>query len=689
MTSRIVTLVLLLAATTLESLAVGALFVRPLRSNDTYQSIAITRYDATVTIQDHVATTHVDQTFRNELNQQVEATLMFPLPDGAVITEMYYHFNGQRYKASVREKKEAQAAYDNKIRKLLDPALLQDLGNNIFKLQIAPINGISDVRVEITYTEIMPFRLGKSIYRHLLRTTGLSPKPLSRMSLTIDATTQTKWSHIESPAYASTPAHKVTMLSETRARVVLGDESFVPTKDYTLELATFRDGVEISTMTYVPVASDSFGTKPFFLSWVIPPDSAQVQVARSVSFVADVSSSMTARRMDQLRAAMLSFVDQLNPADRFNIFTFSTNVVAFREDLVEATSENLDLARQFIRRMSALGMTNISEALKASIRQSYGTESANAVVFLTDGQPSFGEMNYAVILDSLNRWNTAKVPVYPVTIGEETSISLMQDIAKRSGGYLTEIMKDDSIAVLVRDLLLRLSMPNITDLNLDYGTLLTYDVEPRILPNASVGGRVVQTGRYETGGNYPVTMTGKIQGVPVRYTREVVFGDPANSNRAVARLWARARIDALLAEIDRLGEKKELVDAVISMSLQFEILTRYTALYADPDDPSTSVEGDDDGSQIRQRLMSINPNPAQPSSTLSISLNGAVNSAPVTLRIVDITGRLMAEVTLTPSAQGLLNLSLAPFDLPAGSYLLVAHFGSTVTTQQFIVLDGR
>jgi len=689
MAPRILLLLALLAATTLESLAVGALFVRPLRSNDTYQAIAITRYDATVNIQDHVATTHVDQTFRNELNQQVEATLMFPLPDGAVITEMYYHFNGQRYKASVREKKEAQAAYDSKIRKLLDPALLQDLGNNIFKLQIAPINGISDVRVEITYTEIMPFLLGKSIYRHLLRTTGLSPKPLSRMSLTIDATTQSTWSSIESPTYLSTPAHKVELVSPNRAKITLGDESFVPTKDYHLELVSRRDGVEISTMTYVPVPSDSFGTKPFFLSWVIPPDSARVQVARSVSFVADVSSSMTPRRMDQLREAMLSFVDQLNPADQFNIFTFSTNVIGFSPNLVQATTDNLDLARQFIRRMSALGMTNISEALQYSLKQDYSTETASAIVFLTDGQPSFGEINPAKILDSLVRWNTRGVPVYPVTIGEETSISLMQDIARRSGGFLTEIMKDDSIAVLVRDLLVRLSMPNITNLDLDYDKLQTYDVEPRILPNVSVGGRVLQTGRYEVGGSYPVTMTGKIPGLPVRYTREVTFGDPANSNRAVARLWARARIDALLAEIDRLGEKKELVDAIIALSLQFEILTKYTALYADPDDPKTSSVDDESGSQIRRDLITVSPNPATTTSTLSISIGDAKAATPVTIRIVDMVGRLVAEVSMMSSLHGLMTVPLAPFNLAPGSYLVVAHISDTVTTQQIIILEGR
>ncbi|RPI67675.1 MAG: hypothetical protein EHM43_06920, partial [Ignavibacteriae bacterium] len=232
MIPRLLFVAALMMAASLEAWSVGALFVRPLRSNDNFSAIAITKYDANVRIQDHVATTHVDQSFKNEMNQQVEATFIFPLPDGAVITEMFYHFNGIRYKASVREKKEAQAAYDAKIRRVLDPALLQEIGDNIFKLQIAPINGLSDVRVEITYTEILPFALGASTYTHLLKTTGLSPKPLNRMTLTIDASTQSTWGSIVSPTYIGSPAHAITMLSPSQARITLGDEGFVPTKNY-------------------------------------------------------------------------------------------------------------------------------------------------------------------------------------------------------------------------------------------------------------------------------------------------------------------------------------------------------------------------------------------------------------------------------------------------------------------------
>jgi len=687
MTTRILLSILLSLAATMQAWSVGALFVRPLRSTQTYQSINISKYDVKVKIQDHVATTYVDQVFRNELNQEVEATLVFPLPEGAVITDLYYWFNGVRYKGSVREKKEAQAAYDAKIRRSMDPALLQELGNNIFKLQIAPIFGISDVRVEITYTEIMPFALGKSTYTHLLKTTGLSPKPLQRMSLTIDAATQSTWSLIESPSYINSPAHSVKMISEKEARITLGDETFVPTKDYRLELTAKRTGTEMGTLTYVPVPSDSFGTKPFYLTWVIPPDTGNVEVPRSVTFVADVSSSMTPRRMDQLRMAMTSFIDQLSPRDRFNILTFSTDVTMLNSDLVEASTENLDKARIFIQQMRALGLTNISEALRIAVQQSYNTETANAVVFLTDGQPSFGEQNEIVILDSLKKWNRMSVTINPITIGEESSIALMKNVARQSGGFFTEIMNDDSIAVIIRDHLRRISMPNITNMSLSYGGLTTYDVEPQVLQNVSVGGRVVQSGRYEQGGIYPVNLTGMILGVNFSLTNEVLFGDPSTNNKAVARLWARARVDALLEQIAKYGEKKELVDAVVQLSIQFGILTKYTALYADPDDKNTSVDNSGDR-PIESIQVAVTPHPATLNSSISVNIPPALSGKTISIQIVDMLGRVIRERSQQSISAGNWTMPLGMFNLGAGSYIVVVSIGNTTTTQTMIISES-
>jgi Ca-activated chloride channel homolog len=437
----------------------------------------------------------------------------------------------------------------------------------------------------------------------------------------------------------------------------------------------------------VPVESDSFGMDPFFLSWVIPPDSGTSPLPRSVTFVADVSSSMEGRRMEQLREAMHEFLNQLNEGDRFNIITFSTGVLAFRSSMVAANVSNIAEARRFVDSRTALGLTNISEALRVGLSMDYHAESANALVFLTDGQPSWGITNQAAIQDSARAWNLQDVRIYPISVGSEGSVTLMRNIAIQSGGFHTEVLADDSIAVSVQDHLKRISMPNLVGLTLDYGTLRTMDVHPQVLPNVAVGGRVIQTGRYDKGGVYPVTLAGRVVEVPFSVTRDVFFSDPASNNRAVARLWAQAKIEALLNEISRNGEQKELVDAVIDLSIRFGILTKYTALYADPDDKgsATSVPGD---RPIETIKVHIAPQPASADADVTVELNNDMLGQNIVVELFNALGQRIG-VLFDGVAQGrMIHVGrLVPdgTSVPAGIYYVVVRTASLRHVEPIVI----
>jgi len=595
----------------------------------------------------------VEQLFRNELNQKVKATFISPLPAGAMIVDMAYWFNGKRYVASVREKKEAQAAYDSKIRKSLDPALLQEIGENVFKLNIAPINGVSDVRFELTYTEILPYELSTSTYTHLLRATGLSPKPLERLSIRVEANTQNTWKTINIPYYGSSEANNVVTVSPKQQVLTFGDENFMPSRNYAVELTVNRSDVEMATLTYVPVPSDSFGTEPFFLSWVLPPDEKSSVIPRSIVFVADVSSSMDGTRMEQLRAALHAFLDGLTTADYFNIVTFSTNVLGFKTDIVTASPENIAEARNFIRTRTALGLTNISAALHTCLTQTYVPNTAQMTVFLTDGEPSWGEVREGVILDSAREWNQQNVRVYPIAVGTNLRLTLLNSLAKNTGGFVTVVEREDSIKVVVESHLNRISRPHLTKLALSYGALQTMDVLPQNLPNVSVGGRVTQHGRYITGGIFPVILTGELLNTPFTLTKSVLFGGMATNNRAVARLWARAKIEALLEEITRLGELKELVNAVIDISIRFNILTKYTALYADPDDPKKPTTIEEEERPLEFATITVFPNPAFDHARIVIRMTAMVTSEHVRITIYDKPGQLVYTMYDGPSSEQL------------------------------------
>ena len=156
-----------------ESRAVGALFCRPRWSSQEYQKMWIKSLNTQIDIDEQIAVTHLDQVFYNELNQSVEAIFIFPLPKNAVLTEMIYWVGGERFEAEIRERQDAINDYNTKLRQWLDPALLEYLGDNLFRLSIVPIAAQSEVRVEITYVEPLRYEFGKVYYELPLNTNKL------------------------------------------------------------------------------------------------------------------------------------------------------------------------------------------------------------------------------------------------------------------------------------------------------------------------------------------------------------------------------------------------------------------------------------------------------------------------------------------------------------------------------------
>ena len=206
--------VLLLSQT--ASFAIGALFSRPLNSSVTYNKVWIKSVDATVQIDGQVAGTHVDQIFYNEMNSTVETVWIFPLPPGAVVPELYYWFNGQRYQGSVREAQKARSDYENRIRQRLDPALLEYLGDNLFRLSIAPVNPLSEVRTEITYIQMLPYEFGHVDDSFLLNATGLSPKPLNRISVSGRVDSPFPFNYMRSPSFGIRTDFQLTRGNDMR-----------------------------------------------------------------------------------------------------------------------------------------------------------------------------------------------------------------------------------------------------------------------------------------------------------------------------------------------------------------------------------------------------------------------------------------------------------------------------------------
>lgn len=621
----------------------GALYVRPRWSSQDYQKMWIKSLDVDIDINDQVAETYVDQTFYNELDQSVEAVFIFPLPKNAMVTNMAYWVNGERYEAEIRERQEAVDEYNDRKREWLDPALMEKIDNNLYRLKIVPISANSEVRTEITYVEMCTYDFGVTTYEYFLNTTELSSQPLETVHLTLDAITQNPYNYFNSPSHNSSAATQITKHSDYHYNLVYGDEDFMPDTDLRIEWETKRDKVQYSLLTYTPTSEDSMGESSFYAIWVTPPDSLENDelLPKDIIFTADVSSSMEGDRILALKESLKYFLDLLNPDDRFNIITFGTHVVPFKNDLVEANANNISEAQIFVSQIYALGMTNISAALDSSFDQSFRTNSSKNLIFLTDGMPTLGETNIDSINNSVMQNNKNDVRLFSFGIGDNISEALLTKLALDNHGYAHMISADDSIETVVNNHFERISKSVMTDLEFDYNGFQPWDRYPKNLTDLFWGSQTMEMGLYDQGGEFNVELSGMMRENFVNYSKNMYFPDTTGGYRFVPRLWARAKINHLLDLIAIHGETDELVNQVIELSLRFQILTEYTALYADPDDDDSDIKRDKTIVPIEFKLYDNYPNPFNPITNIAYDLPPRAGKYQVVIKIYDLRGNLV------------------------------------------------
>src|ERR671938_2027040 len=117
-----------------------------------------------------VATTHVEQVFRNDTDATLEGTYFFPIPETASITEFAIWDGERKLVGEVRSREEARRIYDEIVRRQRDPGLLEYAGKDLFQASIFPIPAHSDKKLELTYTQVLKAESGTVSYRYPLGT---------------------------------------------------------------------------------------------------------------------------------------------------------------------------------------------------------------------------------------------------------------------------------------------------------------------------------------------------------------------------------------------------------------------------------------------------------------------------------------------------------------------------------------
>lgn|GEM_PF-2173805 len=133
------------------SQGLGQLVVKNPGSPDTRLNVG--HYHVKVTLRPPLALVQIDQSFFNHLNQRTEGTYVFNLPRGASVCRFaMYVTPDQLIEGEMIERQKASDVYETIVRSMRDPAILEQIGDNLFKMRVFPIFGHENKRILLDYT---------------------------------------------------------------------------------------------------------------------------------------------------------------------------------------------------------------------------------------------------------------------------------------------------------------------------------------------------------------------------------------------------------------------------------------------------------------------------------------------------------------------------------------------------------
>ena len=533
-------------------------------------------------IENQVATTHIDQLFVNNNDWMLEGTYLFPLPPGAAVSELTMWVDGVPIESKILEADEAREIYDQIVRQLRDPALLEYVGSSAIQANVFPIPPNDERRIEIEYSQVLPAENGLIHYTYPQTTDLYTNTPLDNQSIRVEVLSDEEIRAIYSPS------HPVSIDRDGNYRALVGYEAtdVIPEQDFELYYTVSPEDIGLNLLSYKETGQDGF-----FLMLVSPtvesnPDEI---VAKDVILVLDTSGSMSGEKLAQAQDAVAFVVDNLNNRDRFNIISFSTGVRSYTRDLVPASEPGN--YESFIDNLEAIGGTNISGALLEAIAQA-DSNRPTTILFLTDGLATEGIIDTSLLLDTIRSQSEDNVRIFAFGVGDDVDTLLLDSLVQDNSGATTYVRPGQQIAEAVSSFYAKISTPVLANVDLDFDNIIVEQIYPRDLPDLFAGTQLVLTGRYRDGGPATITLSGDVNGQNQTFIYEDNNFRNSGGDDFIPRLWATRAVGNLLTQIRLHGEDSELVQSVIDLSIRYGIITPYTSYLIEEDDIFTQTGRD-------------------------------------------------------------------------------------------------
>lgn len=533
-----------------------------------------------------IAGVELTQIFRNDGNQAIHATYIFPGSTRAAVHGMTMTIGARKLVAKIEEKQQARATFEAAKSNGKSAAMLAQKRPNVFSMEVANILPGDEVQVVLRYSEWLTAEDGRYefVYPGVV-----GPRYGGDAAVAPD---NARW--IQNPylaesthdpvAYSisvamsaplpisslTSPSHAITTnwQDQQSIQVSLADPTDAGNRDFILQFR-LQDEQIMTGLTQFEQAGEHY-----FLLVAEPPTRIAPNdiPAREYFFVVDVSGSMSGFPLATTKALMLKLLQSLRITDRFNLLFFAGSAATLAPQALPASPANIARAQAMLEQQRGGGGTELYAALQQVLSMRSDENVSRNIVLVTDGYISAEQRVFKLIDEHLHRNN-----LFAFGVGSSVNRFLIEGVAKAGRAEAFVVTSKAAAEQQVQRFHAYISAPVLTNIEVTGQGVQLYDLEPSRVPDLLAQRPIMIAGKFKAAAADASIQLSGMNGAGEQHW-DFPLQDASAVDATLPQLWARKRLERLYVLPKHNTDEQRA--AILALGLQYHLLTQYTSFVA-------------------------------------------------------------------------------------------------------------
>ncbi len=446
-----------------------------------------------------------------------------------------------------------------------------------FSAKIFPINAYGTKRLEMAYTEDLAIENLTAHFDFPLKPSYGETQTVGEFNLKIRVVNDFPIALLEQP----NPAYPLQITKNEAnefaaefhaANVELKDDfSFdyrINATENALSVVAFRAPERISACDLrdpqlAVRAADGF----FQANALFAGKKNETRPPKRVVLLLDTSLSMYGDKLARSVEAVDYFLHNLTAEDEFNLILFNDETKIFAGKPTAATAENVENALEFVRKSSLGGGTNLKSGLETALAQTQKFSGGErGIILISDANPTLGTVKTTEIE---RLFDVSDAKLFAFALGADANVNLLETLTEKTHGYFEAARETEDIALKLKLFLDKIGTSHISNFKFTESVNL-YDVYASG-GNSFAGSSFSYVGRYRTPTAQMFDLSANSDAETISLARKINLPEIDETHSFLPRVWARAKVNALIQAMNRDGEREDYIAEIIRLVGEIQI----------------------------------------------------------------------------------------------------------------------